>query len=409
MTSSDLAEVFRTEWPRIVAVILKNFGDLQLAEDCTQEAFIAAGATWPNTGMPASPGAWLLTTARRKAIDTLRRSNRYAEKIPLIEAQARSASHGRNADGLIDDQLGLVLGCCHPALNRDAQVALTLRAVAGLSTAQIASSFLVEEATMGKRLTRARSKIRDANIPFSVPDRDLLRDRLGQVQQVIYLIFTEGHSSATDAQLVRGDLCDEALWLSELVARLVPEDSETLALAALIRLTDARRRTRIDAHGMPILLEDQDRLKWNRTKIDDGLKYLALARRSNDPGPLVFQASVAAIHCTATHFDQTDWSGIVRLYDQQISFGSTAILRLNRAAALAYVDGPTEALDEIDLLSDELGTYVYFHSARAELLRRLGRNSEAVNAYEQALGCNPGESQRQFLQKRRSLVAATLN
>ncbi len=409
MTSADLSEVFRTEWPRIVAVILKNFGDLQLAEDCAQEAFIAAGVAWPNSGVPDSPGAWLLTTARRKAIDHLRRSNNYAQKLPLLEAQARSASHGGSADGLIDDQLALFLGCCHPALNRDAQVALTLRAVAGLSTAQIASAFLVEEATMGKRLTRARRKIRDANIPFSVPDRELLRNRLEQVQQVIYLIFTEGHSSATDAQLVRGDLCDEAIWLSELVAKLVPDDSETLALAALIRLTDARRKTRTDADGVPVLLQDQDRLKWDVKQIDEGLGYLGRAQQSPHPGPLLFQAAVAAIHCTASHFDQTDWPKIVSLYDQQIALGSTPILRLNRAAALAYAVGPEVALTEIDQLADDLDGYVFFHSARAELLRRLGLVSLAISAYDRALECNPGEGQQRFLKASRARLFATFN
>lgn len=409
MSSPDLSEVFRSEWPRIVAIILKDFGDLELAEDCAQEAFISAGSSWAESGIPDAPAAWLLTTARRKAIDSLRRSGLYAEKLPLLEFQARSASVSRTPDGLLDDQLALLLGCCHPSLNRDAQVGLTLRAVAGLSTAQIASAFLVPEATMGKRLTRARTKIREANIPFIVPDRSLLKDRLEQVQQVIYLIFTEGHASATDASLVRGDLCDEALWLSALVASLVADDSETLALASLIRLTDARRSTRASADGLPILLEDQDRLMWDRTKIDDGLHYLARAQSLGSIGPLYFQASVAAIHCSATRFSETNWPAIVALYDQQISLAPTAVLKLNRAAAVAYAVGPVHALSEIDSLADELDSYVYFHSARAELLRRLGRTAESLAAYDKALACQPGASQRKFLLSRRELVVAALN
>jgi RNA polymerase sigma-70 factor (ECF subfamily) len=262
---------------------------------------------------------------------------------------------------------------------------------------------------MGKRLTRARTKIREANIPFSVPDRGLLTDRLEQVQQVIYLIFTEGHASATDASLVRGDLCDEALWLSELVARLVADDSETLALASLIRLTDARRLTRTNDDGLPILLEDQDRLKWDRTKIDEGLQFLARAQSLRSFGPLYFQASVAALHCTATSFSETNWPAIVALYDQQIALAPTSVLKLNRAAAIAYSVGPVHALREIDALAQELDGYVYFHSARAELLRRLGKTSEAIAAYDRALDCNPGESQRKFLLGRRGLVVATLN
>lgn len=404
MFESEIAEVFRNEWPRLVAIILRNFGDLELAEDCAQEAFLKASTSWEQSGLPESPSAWLVTAARRTAIDKVRRSARYADKLALLEARARSASGSRTPDGLLDDQLALVLGCCHPALNRDAQVALTLRAVAGLSTAQIASAFLVSESTMGKRLTRARTKIRDAGIPFAVPDRTLLEERLGQVQQVIYLIFTEGHASATDAQLVRGDLCDEALWLSQLLASLVSGDSETLALASLIRLSDARRATRIDSDGLPVLLEDQDRSRWDRRKIDEGLEYLERASALRGVGPLYFQASVAALHSTSPSFETTDWPAIVALYDQQIALGSTAVLKLNRAAAMAYCDGPAMALREIEALRDELDGYVYFHSARAELLRRLGQTESALEAYDLALNCNPGEGQRRFLKRQRGLI-----
>ena len=408
MSSYELAEVFRDEWSRLVAILVRDFGDLELAEDVTQEAFIAASDAWDSAGVPDKPGAWLVTTARRKAIDRIRRAGRYEDKLELLQAQARSASTVRSPDGLLDDQLALLLGCCHPALNREAQVALTLRAVAGLTTAEIARGFLVPEATMGKRLTRARSKIRDAGIPFAVPDRELLRDRLDQVLQVIYLIFTEGHTtSSTETELVRGDLCDEALWLSGLVAELVPDDSETLALAALIRLTDARRSARVDADGLPILLEDQDRSLWDKQKIEAGLEYLFSREcRVEGVGPIYFQAAVAGLHATAASFGDTDWGAIVTLYDQQIQLGSTAVLRLNRAAAIAYRDGPMIALMEIEELKDELADYIYFHSARAEMLRRLEDYAGALDAYETALEFEIGDGQRKFLEARRDHCAA---
>jgi RNA polymerase sigma-70 factor (ECF subfamily) len=408
LSSTEIAEVFRNEWSRLVAIIVRDFGDLELAEDVAQEAFMSAATAWDESGVPDKPGAWLVTTARRKAIDRIRRAGRYEDKLALLEAQARSASTVRSPDGLLDDQLALLLGCCHPALNREAQVALTLRAVAGLTTAEIARGFLVPEATMGKRLTRARSKIRDAGIPFVIPDRELLRDRLDQVLQVIYLIFTEGHAAtSTETELVRGDLCDEALWLSGLVAELVPDDSEALALAALIRLTDARRATRVDVDGLPILLEDQDRALWDTQKIEAGLEYLfSREGGARGVGPLYFQAAVAALHATAASFADTDWGAIVTLYDQQIQLGSTAILRLNRAAAIAYRDGPVIALMEIEELKDELADYIYFHSARAEMLRRLEDYAGALDAYGTALEFDIGDSQRKFLEARRDHCAA---
>lgn len=258
------------------------------------------------------------------------------------------------------------------------------------------------DATMGKQLTRARTKIRDAGIPFSVPDRTTLRERLDQVLQVVYLIFTEGHASSTEAQFVRGDLCEEALWLSELVADLVPDDADSQALAALIRLTDARRGARVDPAGQAVLLEDQDRSLWDSHKIAQGLQYLAKARQLGGGGTIYFQAAVAAHHSTATSFADTNWRAIVGLYDRQLAINPTPVLKLNRAVALGQIEGPEAALAEIDGLATDLADYVYFHSARAALLRRLGRKTEAIVAYDLALACDPGEGQAEFLAGQRA-------
>lgn len=390
----DVAEVFRTEWPRVVAVLVRDFGDLDLAEECAQDAFVEASRRWTVEAIPDQPTAWLITTARRKAIDQLRRNSTYATKLSELEARAKSV-HVRSGGELIDEQLALLLGCCHPALNQDAQVALTLRVVAGLTTEQIAAAFLVESATMGKRLTRAKAKIRKANIPFRPVGRDVLEERLRSVQQVIYLIFTEGHASRSDASFVRGDLCDEAAWLAGLLARLVG-DTESHALLALILLTDARRATRVDDAGTPILLEDQDRTLWDRVKIARGLEHLAEAEVLG-LGPVGLQAKVASFHAVAASFDQTLWPAIVSVYDQMIEAGGGPVIELNRAAALSYVHGPAAALAQLDPLAPELEDYVYFHSARAELLRRMGFTDDARQAYERALACEPSAGERAFL------------
>ncbi len=390
----DVAEVFRTEWPRVVAVLVRDFGDLDLAEECAQDAFVEASQRWDTDGVPDQPTAWLITTARRKGIDRIRRNATYATKLSELEARAKSV-RVRSGGELIDEQLALLLGCCHPALNQEAQVALTLRVVAGLTTEQIAAAFLVESTTMGKRLTRAKAKIRKANIPFRPVDREVLDERLRSVQQVIYLIFTEGHASRSDGAFVRGDLCDEAAWLATLLTRLVG-DSESHALLALILLTDARRATRVDADGTPILLEDQDRSQWDRDKIAEGLTHLAHAE-SKGLGPIGLQAKVASFHAVAASFDQTLWPAIVTVYDQMIDAGGGPVIALNRAAALSYVEGPAAALALLAPLAGDLGHYVYFHSATAELFRRLGCTDDARRAYERALACEPSDGERAFL------------
>ena len=396
---SRIEGIFRTEWPRVVAVLVRDFGDLELAEDCAQEAFVKASERWGICDpVPDRPGAWLTTTARRKALDVVRRSASYNTKLAELEVRAKRGPQPLASGELIDDQLSLLLGCCHPALNLEAQVALTLRLVAGLTTQQIARGFLVEDDSMGKRITRAKAKIRQAGIPFDPVDGEVLRDRLGAVQHVIYLIFTEGHSSRSDEAFVRGDLCDEAAWLAELVTGLVPDDSESHGLRGLILLTDARRATRMDSAGRPVLLEDQDRCGWDTAKIEEGLSSLARAIELGPLGAFGLQALLASFHATARTFASTDWHGIVRTYDQLLGFNDSPVVRLNRAIAVSYADGPDAGLEAMEPLREALDGYPYLHSARAELLRRIGDVGQAADAYQQALTCTSSGVQRQFLE-----------
>lgn len=410
------------------AALVRDLRDLELAEDCASEAFMVAADRWAGDGLPDRPGAWLLTTARRRAIDRIRRADRYAGKLALLEATARSATAPARPTTLPDDQLALLLGCCHPALVIDAQVALTLRAVAGLTTAQIARAFLVPEATMAKRLTRAKHKIRATNIPFAVPDTERLAERLPAVLHVIYLVFTQGHVASDPASggpdqpahLVRGDLCDEAVWLATLLADLVPDDPEVRGLAALLLLTDARRDARLDDEGMPVLLEDQDRTRWDRTKIADGRTHLREAHRhahrqgagetssfdvdatTEAIGPYGLQAAAALVHAGAGRFEDTDWPAILEIYDRLTEVADSSVVALNRAVALSYVEGPAAGLAAIDDLAQRKGMrdYHYLHSARGELLHRLGRDDEARRAYDRALSACPNETERRLLTRR---------
>ena len=311
------------EWPRLVATLMRDVGDLTIAEDAAQDAFLEAARRWPAEGVPDRPGAWLVTTGRRKAIDQIRRMRRFEDRLPVLAAEVTtvtthgtaSADDGLDSQQALDDQLALLVGCCHPALAPEAQVALTLRIVAGLSTPQIARAFLISEETMTRRLTRAKAKVRDARIPFDPPDLAMVGERVGAVCEVISSIFTEGHASATDTALIRGDLCEEAIWLAELLSTLVPTDPEVAGLHALLLLTDARRPSRLDDHGRPILLADQDRALWDQPMIARGLAELARAHSFHRGGPFQFQAAIAALHATAPTFDATDWPGVLRLYD----------------------------------------------------------------------------------------------
>ncbi len=403
-----IEQVFRTEWPRLVAALVRDLRDLELAEDCASEAFITAADRWEHDGVPDRPGAWLLTTARRRAIDRIRRADRYADKLALLEATARSATAASTSRTLPDDQLALLLGCCHPALSIDAQVALTLRAVGGLTTPEIARAFLVPEATMAKRLTRAKHKIKATNIPFTVPTADQLAERLDAVLHVIYLIFTEGHTSAEPTTLVRGDLCDEAIWMAELLVELRPDEPEVRGLAALILLTDARRAARVGEDGSLVLLEDQDRSRWDRDKIERGEDHLRAAHCAGPIGVYGLQAAAAVVHDRAGRFEDTDWLAILEIYDALAEKQDSTVIHLNRAVALSYVDGPGLALAEVDELLARPGAedYHYLHVARAELLRRLDRLPEAAAALDQALDICPNPTERRLLARRRTALAA---
>lgn len=413
--------VFRTEWPRLVATLMRDVGDLTIAEDAAQDAFIEASTRWPTEGVPDRPGAWLVTTARRKAIDQIRRMRRLEDRLPALAAdfvtrstdRSDSPHAGLDGEQALDDQLALLVGCCHPALAQEAQVALTLRIVAGLSTPQIARAFLVSEETMTRRITRAKTKVRDARIPFDAPSLDSLTERVGVVCEVISSIFTEGHASATDTALIRGDLCEEAIWLAELLSELVPSDPEVAGLHALLLLTDARRSSRLDRHGTQILLADQDRSRWDQPMIARGLAELARAHSFQRGGSFQLQAAIAALHATAPTFDATDWRAVLRLYDALLRRQRSALVALNRSIAVDRVHGPVAALAALDAipaaddLSGDVNGYVYFHTARSDVLARLDRRDEAGAALDRAIECSTNESERSFLRRRRQLLTAT--
>jgi RNA polymerase sigma-70 factor, ECF subfamily len=399
MTDPTLSQVFADEWPRLVAVLVRDLGDLDLAEEAAQDAFEAAATQWARA-IPDQPAAWLLTTARRKAIDAIRRRQRFTDRLPALHQRLRVAIRP-NAD-LIDDQLALIFGCCHRALDTEAQVALTLRAVCGMTTSQIAKAFLVSEATMGKRITRAKDKIRGAGIAFAVPGPDELAERAEPVLHVVYLIFTAGHAATDGATLVRGDLCDEARWLAELLANLLPHVGEMQSLAALIALTDARRAARTDADGVPVLLHEQDRTRWDHGLVATGLARLERAQHIATLGPFGLQATIAAQHMRAADAQHTDWAAIAACYDALMVLQPGPIVALNRAVAVAMATGPAAGLALIERLadSDELTGYHYLPAARADLLRRLGRVDEARVAYGEALALVNNDAERRFLQRR---------
>lgn len=411
----DVTDVFRDEWPRLVARLVRDFGDVGFAEDAAQEAFVEAAKRWSPGNMPEAPAAWLLTTARRKAIDHLRRSKRSADRLAKLAAEdliatpdpSTASSYQDPPDSeLVDDQLALLLGCCHPALAFDAQVALTLRIVAGLTSAQIARAFLVKESTMTRRLTRAKSKIRGANIAFNRSNLQTLHERLPAVCAIVHSIFTEGHASASSTVLVRGDLCDEAIWLGSLLRDLVPQDAEVTGLLALMQLIDARRQARVDAQGTPILLADQDRSLWDAEKIAFGLANISAAHSMRSIGHYQLQAAIAAVHATAPSFAETNWSAIVGVYEVQLRRQPSALLGLNWAIAVFQRDGAAaglEALGEIEErmpFSDDLEDYPYYHSARAEMLAAVGDQAAATEAFAKALSVSSNEAERRHLSAR---------
>lgn len=398
VTAGMTERVFREEYGRAVAVLVRVFGDIDIAEEAVQEAFTTAVQRWPSSGLPPSPAGWIITTARNRAIDRLRREasreDRHAQAA-LLHAHEAPAEEGP----VRDDRLRLIFTCCHPALAPAARVALTLRLLGGLTTTEIARAFLVPEPTMAQRIVRAKGKIRDAHIPYRIPSEADLPERLRAVLAVVYLVFNEGHTASAGDALVRDDLCAEAIRLGRLLTELMPDEPEALGLLALMLLSESRRAARTTADGGLVLLADQDRGLWDRALIAEGQELVRRCLRRARPGPYQIQAAINAVHSDAPTAAATDWGQILQLYDQLLAVAPSPVAALNRAVAVAEVKGPAEALPLVDELA--LDGYHVFHAVRADLLRRLGRAEEAAQAYDAALTRTENAAERAFLLGRR--------
>ena len=400
----------------MLATLIRSFGDFDLAEEAVQDAFATAAERWPRDGVPPNPGAWITTTARNRAIDRLRRTRRLADKTERlgrerrIEEELAAERPGEEVGDMPidDDRLRLIFTCCHPALSMEGRVALTLRTLGGLQTPEIARAFLVPESTLAQRLVRAKRKIRAAGIPYRVPPDHLLPERLDGVLQVLYLVFNEGYGASSGEALVRRELCTEAIRLARVLAALMPDEPEALGLLALMLLHDARRDARVGADGDLVLLDDQDRSRWDRKRIEEGVALLERALRMSAPGPYQLQAAIAALHDRAATPDETDWPQIAALYGELEWRSPSPVVALNHAVAIAMIHGPAAGLARVDDLaaSGALDDYPYLHAARADLLRRLGRFDDARAAYERALRLTANAAERRFLRRRLADVSA---